>query len=75
MGALPPVFIEFLGKTTGFTRSVAVVKTELAEVEAVGGGNMARLGAVAKGALLGIGVAAGMQPSSPFTWQAISRLP
>lgn len=58
MGALPPIFIEFLGKKTGFSRTALSVKSELAEVETEGGGNMRRLGAVSKAALLGIGVAA-----------------
>lgn len=58
MGALPPVFIEFLGKSTGFMATSRGVKAELAEVEAEGGGSMAALGAVGKGALMGIGVAA-----------------
>jgi TP901 family phage tail tape measure protein len=58
VGALPPVFIEFLGKATGFHATVKGVKAELKEVEAQGGGNMAKLGAVGKGALMGIGAAA-----------------
>ena len=56
--ALPPVFIEFLGSYTGLAATVKGVKTELAGVEAESGGSMARLGAVSKAALLGIGVAA-----------------
>ncbi|MDX2590984.1 phage tail tape measure protein [Streptomyces sp. WI03-4A] len=60
MSALPPVFIEFLGSATGFMTTAKGVKTELATVEAEGGGNMRRLGGVAKAALLGIGVAAGV---------------
>ncbi|MEW2302577.1 phage tail tape measure protein [Streptomyces sp. NPDC006655] len=60
MGALPPVFIEFLGSATGFMATAKGVKTELATVEAEGGGNMRRMGGVAKAALLGIGVAAGV---------------
>jgi hypothetical protein len=60
MGALPPVFIEFLGSATGFMATAKGVKTELKEVEAQGGGNMRRLGGVAKAALLGVGVAAGV---------------
>ncbi|MFJ9616704.1 phage tail tape measure protein [Streptomyces noursei] len=60
MGALPPIFIEFLGKKTGFSATAKGVRTELAEVEAQGGGHMSRLGAVSKAALLGIGVAAGV---------------
>jgi TP901 family phage tail tape measure protein len=60
MGALPPVFIEFLGKKTGFSATAAGVRSELAETEAAGAGSMSRLGAVSKAALLGIGVAAGV---------------
>jgi TP901 family phage tail tape measure protein len=58
MGTLPPVIVEFLGRKTGFSATAKGVRTELAEVEAQGAGNMARLGAVSKAALLGIGVAA-----------------
>jgi TP901 family phage tail tape measure protein len=60
MSALPPVFIEFLGRSTGFMATAKGVKTELATVEREGGGSMARMGAVSKAALLGIGVAAGV---------------
>jgi TP901 family phage tail tape measure protein len=60
MGALPPVFIEFLGRSTGFMATAKGVKTELASVERDGGKNMRKLGGVAKAALLGIGVAAGV---------------
>lgn len=60
MGALPPVFIEFLGKSTGFMATARGVKTELGAVQREGGSNMAKLGAVSKAALLGIGVAAGV---------------
>jgi TP901 family phage tail tape measure protein len=60
MGALPPIFIEFLGKKTGFSATAKGVRTELAEVEAQGGGHMKRLSGVASAALLGIGVAAGV---------------
>lgn len=56
--ALPPVFIEFIGSYTGLKATVDGVKTELAEVEAEGGGNLEGLSAVGKAALLGIGVAA-----------------
>jgi TP901 family phage tail tape measure protein len=58
MGALPPVFIKFLGNSTGFMATSRGVRTELGRVEAQGGGNMRKLGGVAKAALLGIGVAA-----------------
>lgn len=60
MSSLPPVFIEFLGKATGFHATAKGVRTELGAVEAEGSGNMAKLGAVSKAALLGIGVAAGV---------------
>jgi TP901 family phage tail tape measure protein len=60
MGALPPVFVEFLGRSTGFMATAKGVKTELATVEREGGGKLARFGAVGKAALAGIGVAAGV---------------
>jgi TP901 family phage tail tape measure protein len=56
---LPPVFIEFIGNYSSLKQTVSGVKTQLAEVESEGGGNMAKLGAVSQAALLGIGVAAG----------------
>ncbi|WP_344462742.1 phage tail tape measure protein [Kitasatospora kazusensis] len=52
------MFIEFLGKSTGLAATAAAVKTELAEVKAEGGGNLAGLGAVGTAALAGIGAAA-----------------
>jgi TP901 family phage tail tape measure protein len=58
MGSLPPVFIEFLGNSTGFMATSRGVRTELGRVEREGGGSMAKLGAVGKAALLGVGVAA-----------------
>lgn len=57
-GSLPPIFIEFMGSATGLKATAAGVKTELAAVETTGAGSMAKLGAVSKAALLGIGVAA-----------------
>lgn len=60
MGALPPIFIEFLGHRTGLTATTNGVKADLASVEAVGGSSLAKLGAVSKAAFLGIGVAAGI---------------
>jgi TP901 family phage tail tape measure protein len=56
--ALPPVFVSFVGDWTGLKETTKEVKTGLAEVDAEGSNSMGRLGAVAKGALLGIGVAA-----------------
>jgi TP901 family phage tail tape measure protein len=58
VSALPPVFIEFLGKSTGFMATARGVKAELGSVEREGGGSMAKLGGVGKAALMGIGVAA-----------------
>jgi len=60
MGALPPIFIEFLGHRTGLSATVSGVKSDLASVEKVGGSSLAKLGAVSKAAFLGIGVAAGI---------------
>ncbi|MEE4546779.1 phage tail tape measure protein [Streptomyces sp. V4-01] len=59
MGALPPVFIEFLGKTTGVSTAVRGVKTELATVDAEGAGSFKKTGMLGKAAILGLGVAAG----------------
>ncbi|MFJ2399862.1 phage tail tape measure protein [Streptomyces xanthochromogenes] len=59
MGALPPVFIEFLGSFAGVRAAATGVKAELAEVDAAGAGAFARTGMMGKAALLGLGVAAG----------------
>jgi phage tail tape measure protein, TP901 family, core region len=58
MGALPPVFIEFLGKSTGLHATTAAVRRDLATTESEGAGQMSRLSTVSKAALLGIGIAA-----------------
>jgi len=58
MGALPPVFIEFLGSATGFLATSGKVKTEMAALEKSNAGTMAKMSGVSKAALLGIGVAA-----------------
>lgn len=58
MGALPPVFVEFLGRSTGLHATTAAVRRDLATTEAEGAGQMSRLSTVSKAALLGIGVAA-----------------
>lgn len=55
--ALPPIFIEFLGDYTGLKETADGVKTELAEVDAEGGGSLESLGAVSTGVLLGMGAA------------------
>jgi TP901 family phage tail tape measure protein len=58
MGALPPVFIEFLGNATGFMATKAGVVSGLKQVETEGGGSLAKFGAVSQAALIGIGAAA-----------------
>ncbi|SFF11379.1 phage tail tape measure protein, TP901 family, core region [Actinacidiphila alni] len=59
MGGLPPVFIEFLGRTTGVKGAIRGVEAELAGVDASGAGAFQRTGIMGKAALLGLGVAAG----------------
>ncbi len=58
MGALPPVFIEFLGKSTGVKTAIRGVETELATVDAEGAGSFKKTGLLGKAAILGLGVAA-----------------
>ncbi|MDH6123858.1 MULTISPECIES: phage tail tape measure protein [unclassified Kitasatospora] len=58
MGALPPVFIEFLGNATGFMATKAGVISGIKQVEAEGGGSLSKFGAVSQAALIGIGAAA-----------------
>lgn len=58
MGGLPPVFIEFLGKTTGVKSAIRGVETELATVDAEGAGSFKKTGMLGKAAILGLGVAA-----------------
>lgn len=58
MGGLPPVFIEFLGKTTGIKAAVRGVESEIAAVDAQGAGAFQKTGMMGKAAILGLGVAA-----------------
>ncbi|MFE8944494.1 phage tail tape measure protein [Streptomyces sp. NPDC007856] len=58
MGALPPVFIEFLGHSKGVKTAIAEVKTEMAGADAAGAGAFKRTGLMAKAAVVGIGIAA-----------------
>lgn len=58
MGALPPVFVEFLGSFAGVKAAATGVKTQLAEVDAAGAGAFGKTGMLGKAALLGLGVAA-----------------
>jgi TP901 family phage tail tape measure protein len=60
MGALPPVFIEFLGSFAGVKAAATGVKTQIAEVDAAGAGAFGKTGMMGKAALLGLGVAAGI---------------
>jgi TP901 family phage tail tape measure protein len=58
VGALPPVFIEFLGSFAGVKAAATGVKTQLAEVDAAGAGAFGKTGMIGKAALLGLGAAA-----------------
>lgn len=58
MSALPPVFIEFLGKSTGVKTAIRGVETELATVDAEGAGSFSKTGMMGKAAILGLGLAA-----------------
>lgn len=58
MGALPPVFVEFLGSSTGVRTAIRGVQTELATVDAEGAGAFAKTGMLGKAAILGLGIAA-----------------
>ena len=58
MGALPPVFVEFIGKSAGLKRAMADVKEELAATPAEGEKSFSRFGRASKAAVMGIGVAA-----------------
>ncbi|MEV6046032.1 phage tail tape measure protein [Streptomyces xanthochromogenes] len=60
MGALPPVFIEFLGSFAGVKAAATGTKAQIAEVDAAGAGAFAKTGMIGKAALLGLGVAAGV---------------
>ncbi|MFC1410514.1 phage tail tape measure protein [Streptacidiphilus sp. N1-12] len=58
MGALPPVFIEFLGSSRGVKAAIKDVKAELAGADAESQGTFARAGMIGKAAIAGIGLAA-----------------
>lgn len=58
MGALPPVFIEFLGHSKGVKTAIAGVKGEMAAADAAGAGAFKKTGMYAKAAVIGIGIAA-----------------
>jgi len=58
MGGLPPVFVEFLGKSAGVKMAMADVRRETRRTADESEGSFARFGRVSKAALMGIGVAA-----------------
>jgi TP901 family phage tail tape measure protein len=58
LGALPPVFIEFLGHSKGVKTAIKGVETEMATADAAGAGAFKRTGMMAKAAVVGIGIAA-----------------
>ncbi|MCZ1006326.1 phage tail tape measure protein [Streptomyces lydicus] len=58
MGALPPVFIEFLGHSKGVKTAMADVKAEMAAADASGAGAFRKTGMLGKAAIAGIGIAA-----------------
>jgi TP901 family phage tail tape measure protein len=58
LGALPPVFIEFLGHNKGVKTAIKGVETEMATADAAGAGAFKRTGMMAKAAVVGIGIAA-----------------
>jgi TP901 family phage tail tape measure protein len=58
LGALPPVFIEFLGHSKGVKTAIAGVKGEMAAADSAGAGAFKRTGLYAKAAVVGIGIAA-----------------
>jgi TP901 family phage tail tape measure protein len=59
MGGLPPVFIEFLGKSKGVKMAMADIKAETRLAAKEGAGNFQTFGRVSKAAIMGIGIAAG----------------
>jgi TP901 family phage tail tape measure protein len=58
LGALPPVFIEFLGHSKGVKTAIAGVKGEMAAADSAGAGAFKKTGLYAKAAVIGIGIAA-----------------
>jgi TP901 family phage tail tape measure protein len=58
LGALPPVFIEFLGHSKGVKTAIADVKAEMAVADEAGAGAFKKTGLMAKAAVIGIGIAA-----------------
>lgn len=59
MAGLPPVFIEFLGKTTGVKTAIKDVQKELGATAAEGETSFSKFGRVGAAAIAGVGLAAG----------------
>jgi TP901 family phage tail tape measure protein len=58
MAGLPPVFVEFLGKSKGVKMAMADIKAETRAAAKEGSGNFQTFGRVSKAAIMGIGIAA-----------------
>ncbi|EST24392.1 phage tail tape measure protein [Streptomyces roseochromogenus] len=58
MASLPPVFVEFLGKSTGVKTAMRDIKAELGATAAEGETSFSKFGRVGGAALAGIGIAA-----------------
>jgi TP901 family phage tail tape measure protein len=58
MAGLPPVFVEFLGKSTGIKTAMADIKAETGKAAAEGETSFSKFGRVSKAAVMGIGIAA-----------------
>jgi TP901 family phage tail tape measure protein len=58
VGALPPVFIEFLGSATGFHSTAKGVKAELKNIERQGSSSFQQLATISKYAFLGVAAGA-----------------
>lgn len=58
MAGLPPVFVEFLGKSTGVKTAMADIKAETRVAAAEGESSFSQFGRISKAAVAGIGIAA-----------------
>jgi TP901 family phage tail tape measure protein len=58
MAGLPPVFVEFLGKSTGVKTALADIKAETRVAAAEGETSFSQFGRISKAAVAGIGIAA-----------------
>lgn len=58
MAGLPPVFVEFLGKSTGVKTAMADIKAETRAASVEGESSFSQFGRISKAAVAGIGIAA-----------------